>query len=623
MDGVSVHARSLTLLSAVAGLSLAIGACGGDSLTLPSEGEAARIEVWGAWAGGTQQGRVGALLSEPLAVRVTDTKDRPVIGVAVEFAVEDGSGSTAAPTSAITGDSGIARTAITLGTRVGLVTGQARVAVEAGQTPIQTEFRATALSADANEIFMVSGDQQSAPVGTALRDSLVVRVTDGFGNPVSGRTVNWSVEGGGSVSAASTVTDADGQTWVKRTLGPTAGPQTASASDPALAGSPVVFNHTATAGNAARVIVVDGNGQQAAPGATLPEPLVVEVLDAENNPIVGRAVAWVIGAGEGSVNPATSNTDSQGRATTQWTLGPEPGRNTVSAVVSGVGIGAFNATATVPKTSSSTSILSHQPEPSTVGQAVEIQVQVSGSGGTPTGTVTVTGENASAPCTISLSNGAGACSLTFNAEGQQRVTATYSGDTRFTGSSDGENHRVDASNTAPTAAFTPPSCIAGQPCQFNDGSSDSDGDVVGWLWEFGDAQTSDQEHPTHIYAAPGNYNVKLTVRDDDGATGEVTNTVTVNPPANAPPVAAPDNYEITVGQILTVPAPGVLGNDTDPENAPLTASLVSQPTQGLVQLNPDGSFTYFPGTVAGQESFTYSASDGTQSSTTTVTITVQ
>ena len=43
-------------------------------------------------------------------------------------------------------------------------------------------------------------------VGTDLPLPLVVQVTDQFFNPISGVTVNWSVTGGGSVSAASTVT---------------------------------------------------------------------------------------------------------------------------------------------------------------------------------------------------------------------------------------------------------------------------------------------------------------------------------------------------------------------------------------------------------------------------------
>jgi PKD repeat protein len=469
---------------------------------------------------------------------------------------------------------------------------------------------------------MVAGDLQSAPVGTALPASLVVRVTDAFGNPVSGVPVNWTADGGGSVSAASTLTDVNGQTSVQRTLGPTAGPQTTSATAD-LAGSPIIFNHTATAGNAARVLVFAGDGQEAAPGARLPEPLVVQVLDAQSNPIVGRAVTWVIGIGDGSVDPATSNTDGEGKASTQWTLGPEPGRNTVNAVVSGVGVGAFNATARAPKISSSTSIVSHQPEPSTVGQPVEIQVQVSGSGGTPTGTVNVTGENASAPCTITLSNGAGACSLTFNADGQQRVTATYSGDSQFNGSSDDENHRVEQvppQNNPPTAIFNlPTSCVVGQQCQFNDASTDSDGNVAGWLWEFGDGGTSDQEDPAHQYAAPGNYNVKLTVRDDDGATSEVTQAVTVGGAPNSAPTASFTHADCTAGIECQF-----TDTSTDPEGNSTIVSWSwefgdSTPTSDIQ--NPTHSYVVGFG-VTYEVSLTVTDNQGA-SNTTTQTVTVQ
>ena len=66
--------------------------------------------------------------------------------------------------------------------------------------------------------------------------------------------------------------------------------------------------------------------------------------------------------------------------------------------------------------------------------------------------------------------------------GNRRViTATYAGDARFSGDTDTENHRVDllpTSNNPPVAAFNTPSCTVGQPCQFNDGSSDSDGSIA-------------------------------------------------------------------------------------------------------------------------------------------------
>ena len=93
---------------------------------------------------------------------------------------------------------------------------------------------------------------------------------------------------------------------------------------------------------------------------------------------------------------------------------------------------------------------------------------------------------------------------------------------------------------------------------------------------------------------------------------------------NTPPVAVDDAYAVTGGGVLTVPAPGVLANDTDAEGDPLTAELVSGPASGTLVLNPDGSFTYTPGEdTVGPVTFTYRASDGiATSNVATVTITV-
>jgi VCBS repeat-containing protein len=93
---------------------------------------------------------------------------------------------------------------------------------------------------------------------------------------------------------------------------------------------------------------------------------------------------------------------------------------------------------------------------------------------------------------------------------------------------------------------------------------------------------------------------------------------------NQAPVAAADAYTTAEDTPLTVAAPGVLGNDSDPDHDPLSAVLVSGPSHGTLTLNPDGSFTYTPATNhTGSDSFTYQASDGTLSSElATVTLTV-
>ncbi|MCA9972390.1 MAG: cadherin-like domain-containing protein, partial [Anaerolineales bacterium] len=74
--------------------------------------------------------------------------------------------------------------------------------------------------------------------------------------------------------------------------------------------------------------------------------------------------------------------------------------------------------------------------------------------------------------------------------------------------------------------------------------------------------------------------------------------------------AVADSYAAMQDMPLVVAAPGVLGNDTDPENDPLTADLVTPPTHGTLHLQLDGGFTYTP-TVGynGADSFTYRAYD--------------
>ena len=71
-------------------------------------------------------------------------------------------------------------------------------------------------------------------------------------------------------------------------------------------------------------------------------------------------------------------------------------------------------------------------------------------------------------------------------------------------------------------------------------------------------------------------------------------------------------------------APGVLGNDVDLDGDPLTATLVSGPAHGTLTFNPDGSFLYTPdANYSGPDSFTYTVSDGGQSSApATVTLTM-
>lgn len=93
-------------------------------------------------------------------------------------------------------------------------------------------------------------------------------------------------------------------------------------------------------------------------------------------------------------------------------------------------------------------------------------------------------------------------------------------------------------NVTPTASFT---ATGGElTASFNaSASSDSDGSIASYAWNFGDSTTGTGVAPTHPYAEGGTYTVTLTVTDNQGATDSTTRTVTVTaPPPNQAPIAA-------------------------------------------------------------------------------------
>ncbi len=100
--------------------------------------------------------------------------------------------------------------------------------------------------------------------------------------------------------------------------------------------------------------------------------------------------------------------------------------------------------------------------------------------------------------------------------------------------------------------------------------------------------------------------------------------ITINP-VNDPPVANADSYSVDEDNSLNVVAPGVLSNDYDPENDPLSTVLIEDVSHGSLNLNSDGSFDYDPDTnFNGVDVFIYQAYDGTDySENASVTITVE
>jgi len=93
----------------------------------------------------------------------------------------------------------------------------------------------------------------------------------------------------------------------------------------------------------------------------------------------------------------------------------------------------------------------------------------------------------------------------------------------YTGSGGGSNQSPVA-----VASANPESGVAPLAVQFSSaGSSDPDGTITSFAWDFGDGNTSNAANPSHTYADAGTYNAVLTVSDDQGAIGSATVTINV------------------------------------------------------------------------------------------------
>jgi PKD repeat protein len=188
------------------------------------------------------------------------------------------------------------------------------------------------------------------------------------------------------------------------------------------------------------------------------------------------------------------------------------------------------------------------------------------------------------------------------------------------------SHRVRTYNYGPTWApvlqvgytWTPPGPVAptasfdystySLDATFTDTSTDSDGSVVGWDWDFGDGMSSTLQNPVHIYASSGSYTVGLTVTDNDSETDSTSQSVTVTEDTEAPVITVLGNDPALVDQHEPYTDAGATA--TDNLDGDLTGSIS---TTGLpVDTGTPGDVT------VGYSVFDGSGNQGTASRTVTV-----
>jgi len=129
----------------------------------------------------------------------------------------------------------------------------------------------------------------------------------------------------------------------------------------------------------------------------------------------------------------------------------------------------------------------------------------------------------------------------YSAAGSYQVTLTVTDDGGLSDSAT-QNVQVDepVTNLPPIAIISgPTSGLVEETLSFSgSGSSDSDGRIVSYVWDFGDGSTGGEVNVTHSYSAAGSYQVTLTVTDDGGLSDSSTQTVQVaEPVTNLPPTA--------------------------------------------------------------------------------------
>ena len=173
----------------------------------------------------------------------------------------------------------------------------------------------------------------SVEVGRATGDSLIVlpegaqlqlraRGIDARGHPIDGVAATWHIDDN-SVAAL----DSSG-VITGRNAGRTI---VAARIDGVLARTGVSVVTPATA-----IRLVAGSNQRALAGKTLAQALVVRATNRKGGPASGKRVIFRLGEAQGSVDPASTVTDADGRARATWTLGSSPGRQTLLASVENV-----------------------------------------------------------------------------------------------------------------------------------------------------------------------------------------------------------------------------------------------------------------------------------------------
>ncbi|PMB04903.1 Ig domain-containing protein group 1 domain-containing protein [Fischerella thermalis CCMEE 5273] len=357
-------------------------------------------------SGDNQTGATGATLPNPLVVQVKDSAGNPQSGVTVNFAVTSGGGSVS-PASAVTNASGQASTTLTLGASPGAISSVTNTVSATANGIGSVTFSATANPPGGTQTVLTTQVPSISNITDGVPYELGMKFRSTKGGQITAiRFWKASSETGthigkiwtatGTLLESVTFTNETASGWQQQLLETPVNIQANTtyvvsvnvnayyvATNDELGNSIVngdlrsvadgnngVYNitpnyfPTSSYRNSnyycdigfvvgSTLIKVSGDNQIGNTGSTLPNPLVVRVVNAQNNPQSGVTVNFAITNGGGSVSPTSVQTNASGEASTNLTLGPVPsgpGGVIVTATAAGIGSITFSATATPANT---------------------------------------------------------------------------------------------------------------------------------------------------------------------------------------------------------------------------------------------------------------------------------
>ena len=282
--------------------------------------------------GNNQSATVATAVSANPTIEVVDAFGNPVSGVSVGFAVQTGGGHVG--TATVTSDAnGLAATTYTMGTIAGTTNNTMLASATVAGTPGSITFIESALVGTASKLAIVTEPSTNATAGVAFAQQPVVWVEDAYGNLVTsaaGTVTAVRDAGSGTLQGTLTVTVVNGVAAYTDLNHTVATNITIDFNSGALA--PVTSTAIAiTAAAADHLDMVTGDGQTGAINKPLPVNPTVRVVDQFENPVPGSTVTFSVtttgmsGGKNGSVSPTSATSDTNGLASTTYTLGGDVG----------------------------------------------------------------------------------------------------------------------------------------------------------------------------------------------------------------------------------------------------------------------------------------------------------